>query len=241
MRRTAACAQTTTLSKPRSRSEGSHTRPLPCYRNFPTPFPIGGSIRLDSSYSTIRTRLVRGERRHARDTQHATSFRTRFFGRLLAWTVVWNTRRLGRGMFSALRLHQLLRSARLHLCSARSVRLPTLRAAGELFSPACLLHVRHPPRTDHGAVSAGNGSTPMTVSFRRRRPMGCQQPDRVICIATGRKSWRHRRACPGDLDQDGTVHDCRDGRDKPGHDRLGVCHEFCPWQVASPQAWRMEV
>ena len=32
---------------------------------------------------------------------------------------------------------------------------------------------------------------------------------------------RHRRACPGDLDQDGKVPDYRDGRDKPGDDQLG--------------------
>src|SRR6266446_10935989 len=35
-------------------------------------------------------------------------------------------------------------------------------------------------------------------------------------------SRRHRRACPGDLDHDGTVPDYRDGRDKPGHDRVGT-------------------
>src|SRR5215470_14912571 len=31
---------------------------------------------------------------------------------------------------------------------------------------------------------------------------------------------RHRRARPGELNQDGTVPEQRDGRDKPGHDLL---------------------
>ncbi len=39
----------------------------------------------------------------------------------------------------------------------------------------------------------------------------------------------HRRACPGDLDQEGTVPDYRDGRDnKPGHNRPGTATTFAP-------------
>jgi hypothetical protein len=127
---------------------------------------------------------VHGECRHARDAQHAKSFRTRFFGFPLAWNVVWSGSRLGSGVFSALRLHPLLRSVRLHLRSARSFRLPALRAAGELFSAAWLLHLRRPPRTDHGAVSAGNGPTGTTVSFRPPHSDGSRQPANRVNLAT---------------------------------------------------------
>jgi hypothetical protein len=136
----------------------------------------GGSIRADSSYDTMRTLVGARECRHARDAQHAKSFRTRFFGFPLAWNVVWSGSRLGSRVFSVLRLHPLLRSVRLHLRSARSFRLPALRAAGKLFSAAWLLHFRRPPRTDHGAVSAGNGPPATTVKFLPPTTSGSRQP-----------------------------------------------------------------
>ena len=91
---------------------------------------------------------------------------------------------LGSGMFSALRLQPLLRSVRLHLCPARSFRLPALRAAGELFSAACLLHFRRSPRTDHGAISAGDGPTSTTVSFRPPLSDGSRRPVNRANLAT---------------------------------------------------------
>src|SRR5258708_4792819 len=34
-----------------------------------------------------------------------------------------------------------------------------------------------------------------------------------------RQNGRHRRACPGDLGQEGKMLHCRDGEEKPGHDQ----------------------
>lgn len=108
---------------------------------------------------------VRGECRHAHNPDAAKSFCSRFFVFVLAWTGARSGRCLGRGVFSALRLHQLLWSVRLHLYPAGSFRLPALRAARELFSAACLLHLRLSPGANYGAVSAVNGHTGATVNF----------------------------------------------------------------------------
>jgi len=44
----------------------------------------------------------------------------------------------------------------------------------------------------------------------------------------GQSSWRHRRACPSDGDQDGAMLDYWDGRDKPGDDQAGIATTFAP-------------
>src|SRR5215471_9451238 len=47
----------------------------------------------------------------------------------------------------------------------------------------------------------------------------------------GQNSWqpvRHGRACPGDLDRGAQCADYRDGRDKPGHDRVRTATSFAP-------------
>jgi hypothetical protein len=75
-------------------------------------------------------------------------------------------------MFSVLRFHQLLWSVRLHLCSARTFRLPALWAAGELLSAPCLLHFRLSPGADHRAFSAGSRDT-TAMSFSAAA--GCPQ------------------------------------------------------------------
>jgi hypothetical protein len=192
MLRTAACARITTRSKPRSRFDG---RP----RKFPAPISnrLGGSIRIDSSYQQYAPWTVRGECRHARDAQHAKSFRTRFFGCFLARNVVRNAPRFGRGVLSALRLHQLLWSVRLHLCPARSFRLPALRAAGELLCAPGLLHLRRSPGADHGAISAGDGHTRTTVSLRPPNRVNRPPIDLRLCgCELCRKAEQH--ACTGD-------------------------------------------
>jgi quinol monooxygenase YgiN len=68
----------------------------------------------------------------------------------------------------------------------------------------------------------------LPIVLERERDITVWEPVRVDRKQEGQNSWRHRRACPGDLDQDGTMPDYRDGRDKPGHDQMGDCHDFCP-------------
>ncbi|SRR5579871_356764 len=144
--------------------------------------------------------MVRGESRHARHPQAAISFRTCFFGLSLAGSMARNPRCLGRGVFSSLRLHALLRPVRLHLCSARSVRLLPLRSAGELLSAACLLHVRLSAGEHHRAISAGNGCTPIALSVKPPQTGGGQP---VTALRGGRspKALRMRVARMGDTDE----------------------------------------
>jgi hypothetical protein len=122
------------------------------------------------------------ECRHARRPQAAKSFRIRLVGFRLAWNVVWNGRCFGRGVFSTLRLQALLRPVRLHLCKARSFRLPALRTTGKLLSAACLLHNRFSPRAYHGALSAVNGCTPVTASIQL--PQTIADAPKAVCVAT---------------------------------------------------------
>ncbi len=77
----------------------------------------------------------------------------------------------GSGVFPVLRLHPLLRPVRLHLYSAGTFRLSALRTTRKLFSAARLLDHRRSPWADHGAISAGDDSTPRTLNFGQGEPL----------------------------------------------------------------------